>query len=292
MSEFVSFELTCVSKALSPLTHNKSAKGNETIVSQESVAASHGICVVPVLSGNAIRHRMVREPGARFLVERWGLAGNLELRILQFLFHGGALTEGSPSESAKRIRQWWKLFPLMRVIGGCLPNQIIGGALHCWHGVLACRENEERIKQSVPSGWMPEGHLLPARRFLSSYQYVRRDASQTVPDLEREQIAALPKKSGMMIYVGQQVSSGAVFVHGFLLREAKRVDIGCLLHSLNLWQSRNGTIGGMAAKGHGRLQMSMAVRPEFDEAGAIAEYVSHVDSVKDEAISWMRSELG
>ncbi|MFA6358695.1 MAG: hypothetical protein WCY09_08590 [Candidatus Omnitrophota bacterium] len=286
------YDILCVSKATSPITHNRGSEGNETIVSQEAVATPHGIRWVPVLSGNAIRHRMIREPGARFLVDRWGLMGKMELRTLQFLFHGGSLDSGDSNESVARLKTWWRLFPLIRVIGGALPNLIVGGSIHAWRGIMVCRENENRLRTMVPADWMPEGHLLPADRMMGRYQYVRQDAGRTVPDMAETKLMALDEKSGQMIYSGQCVNSGAAFVHGFRLRSATPLDLGCLLLSLGLWEKENGTIGGMAAKGHGRLEMLARVTPDADQTELVKAYAAHVESVKDEAIAWLHSEFG
>ena len=286
------YDILCASKAMSPLTHNSGSEGNETLVAQEQVVTDLGPRWIPHLSGNALRHKMVREPGARFLVDRWGLMGQVELRLLQFLFHGGALESGNPLESVQRIRTWWRLFPLVRVVGGSLPDMIVGGSLHAWRGTLVCRENETRVRQHAPTGWMGSGRLLSADRFVGRYQYVRQDAGRTVPDLAKQELMALEPESGQMIYSGQCVSAGAVFLHGFRLRAAKTCDLGCLLLSLALWSRDNGTIGGMASRGHGRIDMAAMLPDDVDGDAAIAEYVAHVDAVKDEAIDWLRSEFG
>lgn len=285
------YDVLCLSKTLSPICHNQSAEGNETLIATEAVATPQGIRWVPVLSGNAIRHRMIRDPGARFLIDQWGLAGELTLKLAQFLFHGGSLDSSAPTESLTRIRTWWRLVPLVRILGGSLPDLIVGGALAAWRGLLVCRENESRIRDLAPADWMPSGKFLPADRFVGRYQYTRQDAGRTLPDMLKESPAGLPEESGQMIYSGQQVNAGACFLHGFRLRDATFVDLGCLLLSLSLWQATNATIGGQSAKGHGRLSMGCAVTPEVDSLSAIAAYVTHIRGVKDEAVEWMQSQF-
>lgn len=285
------YDVLCLSKLLSPMTHNVGTEGNETLINREAVATPQGIRWVPVLSGNAIRHRMIRDPGARFLVDRWGLGGELTLKLAQFLFHGGSLDSSCPTESLTRIRTWWRLLPLIRILGGSLPDLIVGGAIAAWRGLLVCRENESRLRCLVPADWIPDGRLIPADRMIGRYQYTRQDAGRTVPDLVKESPAGLLEESGQMIYSGQQVNAGAAFLHGFRLRDATLVDLGCLLLSLALWQQDNATIGGQSAKGHGRLAIGCAVTPEVDTTAAMEAYAVHVESVKDEAVAWMGSQF-
>lgn len=288
MSDLRTYDVLALSVALSPLTHNSGTEGNETLIQRESVIIDGREAWLPVLTGNALRHRMVRAPGARWLVERWGLAGKLSVPQLALLFNGGSLVKGAATESLARVREFWRIFPLGRVLGGCLPDLIVGGSLNAWRGLLVCRENAQRIGSTLPAGYEVPRGLLPAQRVVGRYQYVRNDVRRTAADLADQ---GYDGDGGQMIFSGQQVNAGAAFAHGFRLRDATTVDLGALLLSLAVYCAEVSTIGGMSARGHGRLE-TLVDCGGVDVEGAIRAYVDHVDSVREDAVAWFERELG
>lgn len=290
MAETHMYKITALSEALSPLTHNSGSEGNETLINREPIVTDRGLQYVPVLSGNAIRHRFIRATGAEDLIARYNLSGKLTLDQLHFLFNGGSLTRGSATENIARITTFWRLFPLGRVLGGCLPDLIVPGSLLSWRGTMICRENSSRLRRMLPEGWMPEGRLLSCHELASRYQYTRMDAARSRGDLLADQQEV--GDSGQMIYSGEAVPAGAMFVHGWILRHAMPRDLGALLLALANWQAAGGTIGGMSSRGHGRLLTMIAIDPDVDQAETIEAYTSHADGVQDEAIAWLGKELG
>lgn len=133
--------------------------------------------------------------------------------------------------------------------------------------------------------WLP-GRLRPAESFVSGYQYTRGDAVKTASDL-------LPVSNGvevdsnLMIFAGQAVTRGAAFIHGFTLPHVSDLELGALLWSLSLWQAAGGTIGGQAARGHGRLATAYLDIDGVDGDAAIAAYIDHARSVRTEAVAWL-----
>ncbi len=280
------YEVLCVAEAASPITHMSGSSGNESLVAREPVVTDRGVALVPCLSGNAIRHRFVREPGFRWLVDAYGLRGGLTLQQLNFLFHGGALTKGGGREDTRRIAEMQRLFPLVRLIGGCLPDQILAGSLNVWRGTLVCRENASYLKAVLPSEAMPDGVLRSSESFVSGYQYTRGDAAKSKIDLGPIMPEGTEVDSNLMIFAGQAVLRGAAFIHGFTLPHVSEIELGALLWSLQLWQKAGGTIGGQAARGHGRLKLSLL---DFggDVDALTTAYRDYALSVKDDAIEWL-----
>lgn len=276
----------CLSEAISPITHMARTEGNEALVAREPVATALGVRWIPCLSGNAVRHRCVREPGARWLVDRLGLAGRLSIPQLNFLFHGGNLTEGGGREDTHRIANMQRLFPLLRLLGGSLPDQILAGSLHVWRGLLACEENQGRMAHHLPAAFAVEGTLRPAEHFVSGYQYTRGDSATGQRDL-LPPAADVADASNLMIMAGQCVMPGALFVHGFVLCNVAEVELGALLLSLSLWGQAGGTVGGQAAKGHGRLKTWLL--GDVDQQAAIDAYTAHVEANADECLAWLQS---
>lgn len=274
--------ITCLSETLSPLTHMSETSGNEAIIAREPVSTEYGIHWVPVISGNALRHKLVRSTGARYLVERLGLAGRLSLEQLNFLGHGGNLTQSTGTEDTRMIAEMQTLFPLLRLLGGAVPSQILSGSLHVLRGTLVCEENRSRVNALLPLDWeLPESiYLTPAESFVAGYQYTRSDARKTVKDLLPELTEA--DKSNLMIFSGQQVMAGALFIHGFTILHGTQLEVGALLHSLSLW---DGTIGGQASRGHGKLRT--VILGDSIDTDAIQAYVEHVDEHAEECRQWL-----
>lgn len=273
------YRVFCASEAIAPITHMSRTEGNEAIVAREPVATPLGVAWVPCLSGNAIRHRLVREPGMRWLVDEYDLAGKLSLPQLNFLFHGGALTDGGGREDTRRIADWQRLWPLGRLLGGSLPDQILAGSLLVGRGTLVCEENRSALSSFAE---IPD-RLRSAESFLSSYQYTRGNSRKSgmVVLADGEESA-----SSLMIFSGQSVMRGAVFLHDFTLKHASIEELGGLLFSLRLWTADGATIGGQSARGHGRLALSV-IAPDFDPEKAVAAYLEYARSVKDDAIAWL-----
>jgi hypothetical protein len=281
------YNVFSLSEAVSPITHNSGTSGNESLVMRSPVVTPNGIAWVPSLSGNALRHRLVREPGGRWLIERYGLRAKLTLAQLNYLFHGGNLTEGGGREDLKRIAEMQRLFPLFRLLGGSLPDQILSGSMLAWPGMLVCEENRACLAAFMPDGWeLPSETLRSAESFVSGVQYTRGEAGKTHADLVSPEDATedAKGKSNLMIFAGQAVIRGACFIHGFTLQHVSRLELGALLLSLSLWQEAGGTIGGASARGHGRLKTRLHC-PDSD--GCIAEYIDHADKSKDEAMAWL-----
>lgn len=303
MNQIKTVNIHCFSRTLSPITHNAKTSGNETIINREAVYFNDTIKQVPVLSGNAIRHKMIREPGAMYLIKNVGLYGKANIDQLNFLFNGGSLTQSSTTDNMKKIAKMQELIPLVRLLGGSLSNQIIGGSLIVKRGVMICEENRAVIQSQIPSNFLlPEEQLQSCEEFISGYQYTRGDARKHKEFNSMEgavkgfyqQEDVVEGKSNLMIYNGQTVVAGAYFYHGFVLQNVSRLEVGALLHALNIWDNDGATIGGSSRIGHGQLQMNLYVEPiedwyssEADIGGMVTEYIEHVETTKDEVFNWL-----
>lgn len=280
------------SEVMSPLTHAAGTVGNESVIKRERTASGY---YVPTISGNALRHRVVREPGARYLVEALELEGKLTLPQLAFLFNGGALTESTGSENTKRIADMHRLLPLLRLLGGSLPDQILSGILVCHAGTLVCEENRERLEHLLPDEWsLPKERLRNAETLVDNYQYTRgvptKSAAQFVRESTEEIVRGQARdgKSNQMIFAGQCVVPGAAFVHGFIAPSASDLDIGCLLNSIDDWQRCGGTVGGASGRGHGQLN-TYVHGVDGDPVELIAKYREYVNENKQECVDWLMS---
>ena len=261
----------------------KGVEGNEALIARQPIDTPAGKRWVPWLSGNALRHRLIREPGGLWLIDALGLKGKLSLKQLNFIVHGGNLTESNGREDTARIAEMQFLFPLLRLLGGSLPDQILKGSLLMWGGRLVCEENRRHL--DLPDGYSwPDESLKPAEHFVEGYQYTRGDGNKSTQwyDPESRDPEA---KSNLMIFSGQQVIPGAAFIHGFDIPHGSILETGCLFHSMNLWQDQGGSVGGMASKGHGRLKTTII--GNFDPTEAIDIYIGHVKDNTEKCKEWL-----
>lgn len=298
MKEVGTFNVHCISEAISPISHMMGVSGNESVLNKESVLYNNTIIKIPVLSGNALRHKTVREPGANFLVDALGLRGELSIDQANYLYNGGSLTESSTNSNMNAIADMQMLFPFCRMLGGALRNQVVGGSLFVNRGLLVCAENKESIQKQLPVGYdMPEEAFHSAENFVSKHQYTTSDVNKTkdASTLLETQMGE-NDKSGLMIYAGQNVIKGALFYHSYILNNVSPLEVGALLHSLFMWQKNGGTIGGSSRIGHGKLNTEYIFEGEkdfFDQElnpeRLIADYICHVDSHKEHCVDWIKT---
>lgn len=287
--------LLCLSRSLSPITHQSGTVGNESVLNDEPVRTPLGVRRVPMLSGNALRHRMLRGPAASTLVERWDLAGKLTKDELNLLFHGGLRREASVRVSLSRTAEMERLFPMLRLLGACFTDDIYPGSVNVLRGMLVCRENEPRIRVMTPTGWCDEKlNLSPATSFVSRWQYVRGEAVKSQPGLkpsDMKEIDADPKGGGsdMMPFAGTAVLPGAEWLHGFIIRHADDLALGCLFSSIERWQTDGATIGGQQSRGHGVLSLSVSVPETVNVAECVAKYDEHLTRSKDEGTAFLKT---
>jgi hypothetical protein len=284
----------CLSTAASPVTHMARTAGNEAMIFRETVhVPGQGRRDVPAISGNSLRSLLVREPGAQVLVDRWGLAGEHGKRAMNFLFHGGTVNESTARQDPRRQAEFYRLFPLGRLLGGCLPDDFIPGHCKVDFGVLACRENGGRLASFAPAF---EGiadlfgpQLRPAESFVGSWTYFRRGIDQTRPDLAAVSAGSEADPDSRGVFAGQCVIRGAVFLHRIHAERASDLEVGALLLSVATWAAAGGWVGGMSARGHGSLDTRVHLPDGVDAAACMAAYVDHVDAVRDDGVAWLRA---
>jgi hypothetical protein len=278
-----------ISKTVTPLTHMKGSTGNEALINKEPVVYNGKVLFVPVISGNALRHRLIREPGAYYLVDKLELGGKLNQAQVNFLFYGGCLAESTNGIHARKITEMHELFPFMRLLGGALMNQVLAGSIIVKRGTLFCAENEERIRQQLPIDYELEGPLKAAESLIGDYQYTRgdakrrKDAGQLMDNID-------DKETNLMLYAGQSIMPGALFYHGFICNRVSELELGALWRAVQDWEKNGSAIGGQARIGHGVLQSSI-LGDMPDRHKWIDMYESHVESHKKECIEWLNESF-
>lgn len=293
MKQIGTCKIHFLSQAMSPITHMMGVSGNESILNREKVLYENSTVDVPVLSGNALRHKMIREPGALYLIKSSGLRGKLSIDQANYLFTGGSLSESSTTDNLPIIAEMQNVSPLFRLLGGSLKNQVIGGSLFVSRGLLCCAENQETIEKQ--SGISIDGKLLPAQHFISKYQYTRGDADKMKNSADIIEPHETKKgDSNLMIYAGESVIQGSLFYHNITLYNVSPLEVGAALHAVQLWQNSDGIIGGSARIGHGKLKTDMWITGFVDWFGSdpepsalIRDYIDHVSNKSEQFTSWL-----
>jgi CRISPR/Cas system CSM-associated protein Csm3 (group 7 of RAMP superfamily) len=283
------YKIHMLLETLSPLTHMMGTNGNEALINREAVLYKDEIRHLPVISGNAIRHKLIREPGAMFIIGACNLAGKMNIDQLNYLFNGGSLVESSVSCNIRKIADMQSILPLYRLLGGCLKNQVVSGSLNVHRGMLICRENAERISSILPQECGIEAAIFPAERFIDQYQYTRGDAKRMkdvdfFAAIDELNTGEEKEKSNLMIFNGQTIVAGTLFYLGFVLNNVSDLELGALFHSLSRW---NCFIGGQGSRGHGRCKISIIKSDEMDIPGLVEAYKAHIMSKKEEIKAWL-----
>lgn len=291
-------KIHCFSEAISPITHMMETAGNEAIINKEYVYHNGITKMIPVISGNSIRHRLIREPGSMYLVNAFGLNGKLSIDQANYMFYGGSLTESTTSENMRNLADLKKLFPLYRLIGGSLRNQIIAGSLIVKRGVLVCEENRNVLSQQLPEGFeLPEEILKSCEDFIKQYQYTRGDIQKSKEATEILKETEGDIDTNLMIYNGQSIIPGAIFYHGFIADNVSRLEIGALIHSIQMWENSGSTIGGSSRIGHGKIKLNIYVEDSEgfitikDIPDCIKEYIEHVGNNIIACIEWLNNNF-
>jgi hypothetical protein len=294
MEKLKIYKIYYLLETLSPLTHMMETAGNESMINREPVIYNKRKVYVPVLSGNSIRHRMIRQPGSFYLIDQIGIEGNMGIDQLNFMLYGGSLSETKTNTNLKKIAKMEELFPLYRLLGGALKNQIISGSLNVWRGLLLCEENRETINKYLPVSFNIDKKLLPADIFVGKYQYTRGDIKNIKSinnKIKNLKLLDERDKSNLMLYNGQQINRNSIFFGGFSTGYVSEMEIGCLFHCLQLWAENYRTLGGMVAKGHGLTDMYYFLENNIDINRYVNMYIEYVERYKNEMIEWLNGNF-
>ena len=255
--------------ASEPVTHMMGTRGNVAILNRETVLSKENPPVeVPVLSGNALRHALMREPAAGILVDGLGIKGETSFQLADLLYHGGNLT-GGKTLNGEALREFCRAVPFVRVFGGAFPGNIVPGILHVGRGLLACAETRDTI---IRLSGIDIGYSAPpCDECIGEYQYTR--GCEDVAEDDRR-----------MIYSGECVLRGAKFYCRVELADcARELEVGCLFSAL---QAADNVIGGCGRAGHGLLSIeySCEYTQEYVDA-CVAKYLAFVRDNATDAVA-------
>lgn len=284
--ETADYRLILVLRAASKITQMSGRSGNELIINRARVLHDGNAVDVPVLSANGMRHAAVREPGGLWLIDAYGLAGSLTKEQLRLLTNGGNnATQSGGAESLARAVAMRQALPLLGLLGCGLPDGPKFGALKFSDAVLVCNESRDYVSILAGDSIELPQWLRPARTCVGKWTNYRHDPTERMPDMLADPLEE-SKHSGM-IFGGEAVVAGALFVSELRLTGATPVELGALLWSLRLWQGGGGYVGGMSAKGNGRTVAMLYADDGIDLDAVASEYAEYALSQREAALAWL-----
>lgn len=284
------YTITVMHEAVSPITHMEGTAGNVAVLMRQSVMHNGEVHRVPCLTGNALRNRMLREPGAHILKARLGLYGHLTPHQDRFLSSGQERSIKGNSVDVGILRRGYELHPHVRVLGGTLPAEVVGGRSSVGFGVLVCRETVREQQAAIPPDWwqgFDPQNLMSHQSMVELRQYTRRS-----DDIDTVAVEPGKGERDMMIYSTYTISAGSVFVQRIELTGCREVDAGMACAAIEYW---DGTIGGQKQRGHGHLRSQYVIARDGLEVSAgplIASYMDHIDNNKQAMIDWLYEAVG
>lgn len=281
------YRLLLVLRAVDKLTQMSGRSGNELIINRGQYLYQ-GECVpVPQLSANGLRHAAIREPGGMWLIGQYELGGRLTKEMLRLLTNGGNnATKSGGAESLGRNIAMRQLLPLLGLMGCGLPDGPKVGVLKVSDAVLICNESRDYVAAMAPEIELPQW-LRPARTCVGKWTRYRHDPVGQKADLLADPDE--PSSHSGMVFGGEAIVPGSLLVSEIHLEGASLLELGALIWSLRLWQSRGGYVGGMSARGNGRTVAMLHCDDNLDLDDAAESYTAYAASVKDDAEEWLRS---
>jgi hypothetical protein len=279
------YKIGILHKTISPISHMAGTSGNEAILNRETMLVNGREVNIPILSGNALRHCTLREPSAYYLMVTLELEKKMSLDQWFFMLNGGQLDGSTVSVNLNKIANFQEVFPIYKLIGGTL-DQILSGSINIGRGYLVCKETKDKLKDIFDKFDVTNDNLKSSFSFISKYQYTTKNVirSQGIDYfIEVDELAKAEEyKTNQMIYNGETVMQGSLFMQRVDLKNVSEVEIGAYIHSFYLWQEMGGVIGGMSRIGHGYLRSKLYVsglKHDFDYY--VRLYIDHVNANKD-----------
>lgn len=236
--------------------------------------AERQVVRLPVVSGNSLRHILLREPGATRLLQALGLdpvTNPVPVGVERFLFCGGntAAKVTAPSNADVIEATMRQRYPFIDALGGAVDRFLLSRSAVSIAGWLVCRENNPATE--AIAGVRSEVSLL-----------------DTVQELTRTRmgIGGKDKESGQMIFSYEVLPPGTQLLveirfQPFTVLRTK----GATQQMVADWLAGGACLGAKSAQGHGRCVVRDATLP-YSEAAT--EYLAYVEVERESLADGLR----
>ena len=226
---------------------------------------------VPSISGNALRHCLIREPGANRLIQSLGLepytdrAGeHLGLGITRFLYGGGQLAAKAKAPSASDIyeAQIRSAYPIVDAVGGSTDSWLMAESACKVAGWVVCEENNVATQA-----------IAGVESQVSIFDYLSEETKT------RTGIGGKDKESGQMIFSYETLAAGLPLIVEILFNPfTQPLTIGAVWQAVHDWADEGGIVGGRSQIGHSRFAMEV-LQGSYGLQGKA--YLDYLESERD-----------
>lgn len=296
--------LSGVSTALAPISHSDGTAGTVALFRREKIAQPDWtIAKVPVVSGNALRG-VLRDHAAICL---WDTLGRPKLPagVFDLLWSGGQLSKAAKPITSTQLAHLRDVNPMVSLFGGSGAGRIIEGRLRVGRLTPICAETIHVIPRVNIGGngaaeisGLTVDQVPSCRDLLQIIEYSRVDDARRpaaddviegravdtatgelvpVDDIERD--APVQMRYGVETLIAGTRLHWSIGMIGVTDAEA-----GLLGAALDAWIADGSHIGGRAATGHGRLDMSAGHVVDEVDAATITQFLGHVAEHRDDII--------
>lgn len=219
---------------------------------------------VPALSGNSLRHCLLREPGADRLVAELGLTpskNQISVGAIRLLYGGGQMAAKAKAPSSADLLEATlrEKYPLLDALGGSVDAFILGESCTKLSAWILCEENN-RATQAVA------GEVSN----VSIFDYLE-DTTRT-----RAGIGGKDKDSGQMIFNFETLAAGLPVIVEITFNPFTRpIAIGSIYQALLDWQLSGGILGGRSGTGFGKFDLEV-----LDGKEHLAEAATYLSYLK------------
>ena len=181
----------------SPLMHGGETGSNVTPFRREKrIAADGRVKLLPFLSGNSLKHRVIRQPGVDFMIQVLGLPDGWlgdNKEALHLLYSGGAMSKRGANIDLEAWRDLCELVPILGLCGGALGNHMEESYLRVGDAIPICAD----YLHLIPDDIKPDGDVvhrvedLMDLRFLTRQDALRRHTQRrmlTSGDAEQQRL--------------------------------------------------------------------------------------------------------
>lgn len=232
---------------------------------------------VPVISGNTVRHQLVRAPLRDHLVRRLGVPvafagqGALPLAVEAIFSNGGNIRAGAkqPTNVYALKGRARAAFPALDLLGGVADSFDLGESMLKVHAHLVCRENRRALPAALAE--------TPAAR-TSAFEML---------DQRTETRQATANGIGQMIRTFEVLAPGTeIYVRLALSPWATALTRGALVCALAEFEGGSPIIGGQSARGYGEVVVEHL--DDLPSAGADAAlYEAYLAERGEQMLLWL-----
>lgn len=300
---------------VSAMHHGQGVDGNVSLFRTGRFIVHGEVVDLPYLSGNALKHTLIREPGVRHMLRVLEVPdGSLGKPAIHLLFSGGALSTKGSSVSLAQYRDLCELVPILALVGGAVGNYMLESAISVGDARPVCDEHGCRIpvKDLLDAGLIepeeverPVGHLMDMQMGTRHDPLRSRSVAKLLTAEEQKLLVEDKSKalatreagdhagkgdSQQMLYERQVMAAGAKLHSRIYTRDLTEMEEAALWSAVGEWLRRP-FLGANSSVGNGEATLRILPSEPISVPGTVWEGTTSPVAAKDsgrcEMHTWM-----